>query len=920
MQTCDTKVTRYGHIVKWPIVFLFIVVLSLIVNDLSLVGSVSAQSKVVADGGSTNSSAIKYASMSPADKAKSIWYYHALKNCFNNAEWVNFSEESNSFTIAHGTADWGGGTFNLNITNKGALVSNELPDDDDDFIYGCHESDSVVIKKAFSLWGVNALEFVCDSGMAESKRTTGQSCKTPSAGENTLNKKFNDLSGKYDQYMKSYVFGSAGLPGNVSSAGAEVAYVYNLSTFDHGCATGKNTEKVGVPISRRKSDGVTMTTVYYDIDKTKTIPYSNDVNMTCGNLAESLTPGSSLAKGYSEWANSNKEKAAEDVASNNDSSSDSDGENACQVDGIGWIVCPVITFLGKAADTAYDMVEGMLKVNVQVINSQNLKNTHKAFLDIANAGFIIVFIIVIYAQIMGVGSGSIGATYQLKKIAPRLLVAAVLVNLSYYISTLAVDLSNIAGSSVRTLIDVIPTTSGASTSGVAETIGQGITWTAITGATIGIATGLVLAISGPVLLASMLAIAMMLLIVMGRQAAIILLIAISPLAFLAWVLPNTESLFKKWWKMLSSMLLLYPIVSVVFSGSQLAANIVANAGDTGGWAIQATSMGIATIPFFVVPSLLKGALNGLGSVGAKLSGVTDKLNSRVGKSVKDTSRLGALNEARKREAQIKQASIIGGKYTGRGPIAKVSSRASRAFNNSKLSGRYGNSVSQQAAALMLKLKIEKVEASSALIQNARLDDADLAIVSNGGSAKGVNGADASTRAAAMQEQLKRGDFNGLETSWDNMINSGDSKKDAEMRETVADAFSMKDKPGFVGESQLQSVASSSGNYKQNTFSAMAASGGVNYSAESIAKTSRPELDYVMNANNQNGTAESKNNLQKVSAEAIANPDVSKTITGKTMDNIQKMSRGDFIPPPPPSAPPSAPPPSSTPPSPTPPSP
>lgn len=321
-------------------------------------------------------------------------------------------------------------------------------------------------------------------------------------------------------------------------------------------------------------------------------------------------------------------------------------ENSCQVDGIGWIVCPVMTFLGGIADGAYSIVEGMLSVDSTLITNTSLKNAHKAFLDIANAGFIIVFIIVIYAQLTGAGSTSVGSAYQLKKIAPRLIIAAILVNLSYYISAIAVDLSNIVGSSVGDLISSIPSgsTSTSTTNGL-EYAGQAITWGGILVGVLAAAAMAVLAITSSVLIAAVLALAMILLILLGRQAAIVILIVLSPLAFLAWVLPNTESLFKKWWKMLGSMLMLYPIVAVVFAGSQLAANIVANAGAESDWSMQAMAMGIATIPFFVVPSLLKGALNGLGSVGTKLSGFSGKMNARVGKESMETSRLGEAKRA-----------------------------------------------------------------------------------------------------------------------------------------------------------------------------------------------------------------------------------------------------------------------------------
>lgn len=124
---------------------------------------------------------------------------------------------------------------------------------------------------------------------------------------------------------------------------------------------------------------------------------------------------------------------------------------------------------------------------------------------------------------------------------PKLIIAAVLVNTSYYICLIAVDLSNLLGYGIKSLFDSV----GGS---VPNLNGKNGTWeTAISGILVGgfgvLAIGM--AISGPVLMASLLAVVLTLFILLARQALIILLIVVAPLA-LAYMLPNTEQLFKKW--------------------------------------------------------------------------------------------------------------------------------------------------------------------------------------------------------------------------------------------------------------------------------------------------------------------------------------------------------------------------------------
>src|SRR5690606_20151629 len=54
----------------------------------------------------------------------------------------------------------------------------------------------------------------------------------------------------------------------------------------------------------------------------------------------------------------------------------------------------------------------------------------------------------------------------------------------------------------------------------------------------------------PILISALAAVVTVFVVLAMRQALIILLIVISPLAFVAFLLPNTEGLFKKWYKLL----------------------------------------------------------------------------------------------------------------------------------------------------------------------------------------------------------------------------------------------------------------------------------------------------------------------------------------------------------------------------------
>lgn len=307
---------------------------------------------------------------------------------------------------------------------------------------------------------------------------------------------------------------------------------------------------------------------------------------------------------------------------------DGDGEeSSCKVDGIGWIICPVMNFIGKLNDAAFDFLQSFLTIRPALIQDDGTTKAWSSFRDIANVAFVIAFLVIVYSQVTSAGISN----YGIKKLLPRIVVAAILVNLSYYICALAVDLSNIVGSSIYSLLkDSIVAGTGSGLTGWEDTMAN-----ILKGAAVGI--GVILLVIAVLMAPTvLLAFAVVIMILIARQAFVILLIVISPLAFVAYLLPNTESWFKKWWNAFVAVLMVYPIIGVVFGASTLASNIISGVSDgTDSQLLQLIALGILAVPLFAVPSLLKGSLSAAGSVGAKLQGLADKAQSRAGSQFKN---------------------------------------------------------------------------------------------------------------------------------------------------------------------------------------------------------------------------------------------------------------------------------------------
>lgn len=300
---------------------------------------------------------------------------------------------------------------------------------------------------------------------------------------------------------------------------------------------------------------------------------------------------------------------------------------------LGWLICPAMTLMANLADTAYGFLAShFLQVDTDLVSSKT-RDAWAKFRDVANVAFVIALLVVIYSQLTSVGI----TNYGIKKMLPKIIVAALLVNLSFLICQIAVDLSNIAGYGVNqfftglglgTKID-----SGTTYDVLENKAGEAVGWTLVVGSILVAGTvGIALGVSVPVLLSALLAIGLIVLILVARQALIVLLVVISPLAFVAYLLPNTEQWFKKWTKMFATLLLLFPIIGVVFGASKLAGGVLFEAAGED-LLMQAVALGVTAIPFFVVPGLLKGALSAAGTVGAKMKGWADGAGKRVGSGV-----------------------------------------------------------------------------------------------------------------------------------------------------------------------------------------------------------------------------------------------------------------------------------------------
>ena len=352
---------------------------------------------------------------------------------------------------------------------------------------------------------------------------------------------------------------------------------------------------------------------------------SKKVKMSCKAMAAILGDENSdelkAYKDYIDVVGSEGEEEEPETAVSNKICFDKSGM-------IGWIICPIIEAGAEIGSYMYQEIEtDFLQVHAEKMfeSGGGLETVWKIFRDIANIVFIIFFMVVIYSQLTGLGIDN----YGIKKALPKIIVVAILINLSYVLCALAVDLSNILGLGLNTLfttmaaqveVTMVEPTFLQSVAG-AGLVGGGVVLFAlitnpvgaITFSTVAVAVGM--AVLGIVVSVGI-SIFFMYLALMVRNLGIVLLIAISPIAIVCYMLPNLDKLTKKWYEMLKALLVLYPICGLLVGAGKLAGRLLASF-DTP--AMVVAGMVTEVVPFFMLPKALKASLQMIGRIGDRLS-------------------------------------------------------------------------------------------------------------------------------------------------------------------------------------------------------------------------------------------------------------------------------------------------------------
>lgn len=336
--------------------------------------------------------------------------------------------------------------------------------------------------------------------------------------------------------------------------------------------------------------------------------------------------------------------SVEDAASDNDSDLASDNDLAndakqsyCQENGgfLSWMLCPTIADGAATASGLLGTITELTATHKSIIEQFSDQNSTiykawSAFRNLANIGFVIMLLVVVFSQVTNLGISN----YNIKKILPKLIITAILVNFSYLILGVAIDLSHIIGNGIGSAIRTIAgdSMSAEASAQASDTISKIAGLVTDAGLAVGAATAVT---TGPAIILSvvMFIVSAAISVFFGfimltiRQAAIIMVIVLAPLAMVLYALPNTAAITKKYMSTLKALLMLYPMFILATSAGALASSIIVGTSQDILMLIVGGLLNV--LPYFAIPSMTSKSLAGLGAITSGF----DKLRSGALKGV-----------------------------------------------------------------------------------------------------------------------------------------------------------------------------------------------------------------------------------------------------------------------------------------------
>ncbi|MFO0971751.1 MAG: hypothetical protein U0520_05405 [Candidatus Saccharimonadales bacterium] len=332
---------------------------------------------------------------------------------------------------------------------------------------------------------------------------------------------------------------------------------------------------------------------------------------------------------------------------------------------IGDLVCKAVAMIFEGISSMFSAVIDFFGDTGEKFdrlgNNSDFKKSWDSIRNISNLIFLVAFLVVIFQYLTNI---NVVDAYFIKKFLPRVLIAAILVQASWWIVVEMNAATTDLGQSIRTIVlqgggaDVSMATGDGAVSQIAGGFLFGFAFLSPVGMVIvALIIGLILLL---ILLVCILILAM-------REVLLVLLAILAPLAFASFALPQLEGTLKKWLNTYVKLLMMYPIMQLLLTIGV----IVGNALSAMGGLYELFGFIAFFLPFIVLPFTYKMGGNMMGKLvggakqlGRSAKGTYDK--TPMGRNREAYKKLRSEDSARRRHGRAIDRAIEGHEAIGEG--------------------------------------------------------------------------------------------------------------------------------------------------------------------------------------------------------------------------------------------------------------
>lgn len=306
-------------------------------------------------------------------------------------------------------------------------------------------------------------------------------------------------------------------------------------------------------------------------------------------------------------------------------------ENRGSVISLEWIMCPILRGIDRSLDTIEGALDGLLSVTSADYDpsSAGYKTAWSNLKNVATFAVVITALFMVISTALDFGFFS---NYTIKKYLPRFAVSVIVMQLSWFLFTLSIDVITALGDGIEGIMFGAFNGGAPSNINLSQIFGSdagGALFAAGGGAVAGFLLGS-LTVFGVAAMALGVFVSMLtaFVVLVIRKILILLLLVISPLAIAAWVLPGSDKVWGFWRTTFFSLLFMYPVIVAMLAAGKIAAWAAVGVGAGGGigpGAQNITAFFIGLISYVAPYALILVVIQRFsGLAGSVMGAVNDK--------------------------------------------------------------------------------------------------------------------------------------------------------------------------------------------------------------------------------------------------------------------------------------------------------